>query len=172
MPGADPEPDRNERGLARPHPNQGEVPVVQPGRLMTSTLNPGAAPGQGLTRPEWAAIRVIIRNGEVRPKDGSALSGAAGDGAGPVSGGVSRAAAALSGIAGPLCVLLHRQGYLPSGLWAPGIVLAIAMLGVVVGWRAARRRPRWPGMLAVAVNAPILVFYGFLLAFFGLGASR
>lgn len=83
---------------------------------------------------------------------------------------------ALASLAGPLMAYLHESGSLPVGASAslePIVAIVIvAGVGLVVGLRATRRPPRWIGLVAVVTNALIVMLYGFLLVFFGLGGSR
>ena len=71
---------------------------------------------------------------------------------------------------------LHENGSLSlgssAGLWPIVVVVLVAGIGLWVGLRAAIRRPRWVGLLAVVANGLIVMLYGFLLVFFGLGGSR
>ncbi len=84
------------------------------------------------------------------------------------------AAAAL--VAGPGLTLLYETGtwsFGPGGtLWPVGFVVLASMAGLVTGWRIVRRFSRWLGTLVMVPNALMLLFYGFLLLFFGLGGSR
>lgn len=78
--------------------------------------------------------------------------------------------------AGPTTAILHEVGALPHvssiGLWQIGFIGIAATAGLAAGVWLARRRSRVAGALAVVANAVVLVLYGFLLLFFGLGGSR
>lgn len=84
------------------------------------------------------------------------------------------AAAALA--AGPAMALLYETGTwwfgLTGTLWPVGIVVVASLAGLLTGLRLVTRVSRWLGGLVVIPNALILLFYGFLLLFFGLGGSR
>ena len=86
------------------------------------------------------------------------------------------ALSALASIAGPLMAFLHESGSLSigasAGLWQIAAIVFVAGIGLFVGLRTARRSPRWIGLLTIVSNGLILVLYGFLLVFFGLGGSR
>ena len=92
------------------------------------------------------------------------------------AGHKSRSGFALLAILGPGAAALHESGALfqdqLDGLWPVGLVVTVSGISLLTGIGAARRKPRWPGLVAIAANAPVLIFYGFLLAFFGLGGSR
>jgi VIT1/CCC1 family predicted Fe2+/Mn2+ transporter len=59
-----------------------------------------------------------------------------------------------------------------ASLWPILVIVLVAVLGLVLGLRAGRRGPRWLRWLVVTPNGLVLLFYGFLLMFFGLGGSR
>lgn len=87
------------------------------------------------------------------------------------------AAAALAGSAvGPALAGLHESGLLSVGpaatLWPLGFIVMGAAVGIAVGSHVARRGSRLLGVAAALTNLAVLVFYGFLLLFFGLGGSR
>jgi hypothetical protein len=86
---------------------------------------------------------------------------------------VGWATAVLAAAIGPLAAVAHQRGIIADGgLWSVAGVVLMAAVGAALGIRGVRRAPRWPGALALAANTPVLMFYGFLLAFFGLGGSR
>jgi hypothetical protein len=51
-------------------------------------------------------------------------------------------------------------------------VLALALIGIVIGARAIARRRLAPGIVSLILNLAVLVLYGFPLVFFSLGGSR
>lgn len=85
-------------------------------------------------------------------------------------------ATVLGAPAGPALAGLHETGGLSVGpaatLWPIVVIVIGATAGVVTGLRLARRGASIPGVLVTAVNLVVLLFYGFLLAFFGMGGSR
>ena len=78
--------------------------------------------------------------------------------------------------AGPGIAFLYERGSLsprsPAGLWSIVPVVLVAGVAVVVGVRAVIQRPRWLGYLVVTADGLVVLLYGFLLIFFGLGGSR
>jgi hypothetical protein len=85
-------------------------------------------------------------------------------------------AAVLALAAGPTVAGLHETGTLSVGpaatLWPVVSVVVAATLGVLVaGWIMARRS-RLLGVVVLIPNVLVLLVYGFLLVFFGLGGSR
>ena len=81
----------------------------------------------------------------------------------------------VAAIAGPAIAGLYEQGALlgREATLAPlAIVVAVAGLGLGIGVWASLNRPRWGGLLAIFTNGIVVLLYGFLLVFFGLGGSR
>ena len=78
-------------------------------------------------------------------------------------------------VSGPGIAFLYERGSLPgssAGLWSLLPVILVAAVAVAVGAKAAIRGSRWLGTLVVTANLIVVLFYGFLLLFFGLGGSR
>ena len=79
-------------------------------------------------------------------------------------------------IIGPAAALLHEFGLVSPGpaatLWPILSVVLAAATGVLVGLAVVRRESRRLWWLVVVSNGIVLMFYGFLLLFFGLGGSR
>lgn len=88
----------------------------------------------------------------------------------------TRLVAVLAVAAGPGMAILHERGTLPLGppatLWPIGFIVWVAAVGAATGLRIAARASRRLGAFVVATNLLVLLFYGFLLLFFGLGGSR
>jgi apolipoprotein N-acyltransferase len=78
--------------------------------------------------------------------------------------------------AGPAMAILHESGTFslgpPATLWPIGFIVVVAAAGVATGLRVAHQTSRGWGALVVAPNLLVLLFYGFLLLFFGSGWSR
>lgn len=77
---------------------------------------------------------------------------------------------------GPGLAALHEARIVSVGpaatLWPLVVIVMGAVLGTAVGLRLVRRGFRLSGAVLAAPNLLVLLFYGFLLAFFGLGGSR
>jgi len=93
----------------------------------------------------------------------------------PMEEANTKPTAALA-LAGPGLAVLHETDLLPPGLsaslWPVALVALVAAVCVIVGLRIAIRHRRWTGLLVAIPNGLILLFYGFLLLFFGLDGSR
>lgn len=95
------------------------------------------------------------------------------------SGGSNQAARlwALAGsLTGPCAAILHEAGILSVGpaatLWPIAFVVASALIGLAVGRHVASWPTGWPGFVAAVPNLIVVLGYGFLFVFFGLGGSR
>lgn len=79
-------------------------------------------------------------------------------------------------IAGPGVAVLYESDIVSVGpsatLWPVAFVALVAAAGMVLGIKVALTGPRWLGVLVALANGLVLMFYGFLLVFFGLGGSR
>ena len=77
---------------------------------------------------------------------------------------------------GPVVAILYESGSTTlessGGLGTIAILVLVAGAGLGISLRALARRPRWIALLACLNNGIVFLFYGFLLAFFGLGGSR
>ena len=77
---------------------------------------------------------------------------------------------------GPGTAVLHETGTFSPGpsatLWSIGFVVIVAVAGLVTGLRVATRVSPGLGALVGVPNALVVLFFGFLLLFFGLGGSR
>lgn len=79
-------------------------------------------------------------------------------------------------VAGPGAALLHEVGGVPfvpaATLWPILLVVVAATAGIVVAVRIVGRGPGWLRWFVAIPNTLVLIFYAFLLVFFGLGGSR
>ncbi|HUP51568.1 MAG TPA: hypothetical protein VM198_03780 [Longimicrobiales bacterium] len=87
-----------------------------------------------------------------------------------------RSLAVASFMAGPAMAVLYETGLVRLGpratLWPVGVVAGAAGVGVIVGVLLGRRVSGLVGVIVSGANALVLAYYGFFLAFFGLGGSR
>lgn len=84
--------------------------------------------------------------------------------------------AALAFAAGPVMAILHETDTLSFGpaatLWPIAFVVAAAAAGLLTAVIIAANVSSLLGGLVMIPNVPVVLFYGFLLLFFGLGGSR
>jgi hypothetical protein len=77
---------------------------------------------------------------------------------------------------GPALAGLHETGMLslgpPATFWPLISIVIGAMLGLSVATWVARRASVFVGIIVAGPNLLVLLFYGFFLAFFGMGGSR
>lgn len=78
--------------------------------------------------------------------------------------------------AGPFVAILHESGTLSLGpsatLWPIAFIVIAAAAGLLTGVGIAGRVSRGLGATIAVPNLLVVLFYGFLLVFFGLGGSR
>ena len=88
----------------------------------------------------------------------------------------TRVVAACCAVLGPCGAWLYESGHLAffedAYLLNLGIVVALAMAGVVIGVYAIVRGARLIGVVTLVFNSGVAALYGFLGVFFGLGGSR
>ena len=89
---------------------------------------------------------------------------------------VSPVTAAAAFLAGPVMAVLYETELIPLGLrgtlWPLLVIVGAAAVGFACGVLLGRRGARLLGVIVATPNLLVLAYYGFFLAFFGLGASR
>lgn len=82
----------------------------------------------------------------------------------------------IAAAAGPAAALLHEVDAFslgpPASLWPVLAIVLAAGLGMTAGLAFGPRGSRRIRWIALIPNGAVLLFYGFLLLFFGLGGSR
>lgn len=79
-------------------------------------------------------------------------------------------------VVGPATAVLHELDIVSLGpaatLWPLLAIVLATVLGIVLGLRIGHRDSRRLRWVAMIPNGLVLLFYGFLFLFFGLGGSR
>ena len=85
-------------------------------------------------------------------------------------------AAGISSFAGPSGAALSETGHLhlfeSAPLFEMWLLATIAAFGVGIGLLSIHRGAKFAGMVCLLTNAPVLVLYGFIAAFFTRGGTR
>jgi len=88
----------------------------------------------------------------------------------------ARSAAATGALAALTLAFLHESGTWSVGpdatLWPIGAIVAVAVLGLLPCLFVGVRDSWTLATMLIVPNLAVLLVYGFLLLFFGLGASR
>lgn len=85
-------------------------------------------------------------------------------------------AGGVASLIGPASAALYETGHLRllpnAGLLEVWLLAVIAVLGVGVGAFSVLKGNKVGGTICILTNGPVLIFYGFLGAFFTMGGSR
>ena len=82
----------------------------------------------------------------------------------------------MGALAGLTLAVLHESGIWSVGpdatLWPIGAIVLVAGLGLIPAFQLGARESWSLGTMLMIPNLAVVLFYGFLLLFFGLGGSR
>ena len=84
-------------------------------------------------------------------------------------------AAGIASLVGPVCAALPYPDYLPlflrdlAGVW---MLAAIGVISIGIGVFAFSTGSKIAGAICVLTNIPVIVYWGFIGAFFSMGGSR
>ena len=88
----------------------------------------------------------------------------------------ARSRAVTGALAGLTLAALHESGVWSPGpdstLWPIGAIVLVAGLGLIPAFQLGARESWSLGTMLMIPNLAVVLFYGFLLLFFGLGGSR
>jgi len=88
----------------------------------------------------------------------------------------ARSRAVTGSLAGLALAVLHESGVWSVGpdatLWPIGAIVLVAGLGLLPAFLVGARESWTLGTILMIPNLAIVLVYGFLLLFFGLGGSR